>query len=115
MFVRGVSGFRVAIVGGLAALAVLVGAPAAEATFPGANGKLVSSVAGTSPDECLQLIDPASGARTQPGECGPYASRFRIAPDGTRVVSNPYDVDAEVYDMRIANLDGSGVVDSFGF
>ena len=93
----------------VAALALAVLAPAsAEATFPGANGKILS-VAPSAGAGCQLLIDPTSGAQSQPGAC---PAGQHVSPDGTRVVgsvtstTNPF-----VQDTRVQNLDGTNKID----
>ena len=95
----------------LAILAVAFQATPAHATFPGQNGSLVSSSPTSDPFfYCLELINPSTGAQTQPGTCSGFGS-YRISPDGTRVVS-PFvnRPSSYIVDTRIQNLDGTSPI-----
>jgi hypothetical protein len=75
----------------------------AQATFPGANGKILSVAPGATGPGCQLLINPDGSGQSQPGACP--AGRH-ISPDGTRVVGPVYTPDL-IADTRIQDLDGS--------
>jgi len=92
----------------ITALAVVATAPAAHATFPGANGKILS-VTQSATTGCQLLINPDGSGQSQPGAC---PAGEHVSPDGKRVVGivistdNPFVVDTLVQD-----LDGSNKID----
>src|SRR2546430_9354679 len=86
----------------------------ANASFPGANGKIAFLKSGF---DCLQLVNPDGTGQTQPGACSQQFAdeatkpNAAISPDGQRVVMPVYNVTNDVHDLRNSKLDGTdGIV-----
>jgi WD40-like Beta Propeller Repeat len=101
---------------GLIATVALVVPASAQATFPGANGKIAFYAGG----DCVEMINPDGTGRTQTGDCG-WATAFggftsaAISPDGQRILSPVYNVGNDVYDLRNTKLDGTDPLVRPGF
>ncbi len=97
----GGDGIRHVIVALLAGIAMLVWAAAAEATFPGQNGKIAFSNG-----QCLYTMNADGSARTPILPCGDQATeRFpRWSPDGQRIAYTGYYQQIDVVDADGSNL-----------
>jgi dipeptidyl aminopeptidase/acylaminoacyl peptidase len=93
----------------LSVLSALLLPASAQATFPGANGK----IAFFGPSACLQMVNPDGTGRTEPGVCG--GTSAAISPDGERVLSPVYNAVNDVYDRRNSKLDGTDAIVIPGF